>query len=132
MIGRALFELFGGKAPGIRHLYLTGEHDQIPDDILECWATCYWCLQACLTVPVLPRERERLTRYVKPLAELAYLLTLPTKAELLSPDVTGLMSAMSEAYGKRLGIDGEAIASAHRAMVEALSSKSPHRQTAVV
>jgi hypothetical protein len=78
VIGRALFELFGGKTPGIRHLYLTGEHDQIPDDILECWATCYWCLQVCLTAPISPRERERLTRYVKTLAVLAYLLTLPT------------------------------------------------------
>lgn len=132
MIGRALFELFGGKNPGIRHLYLIREHDQIPDDILECWATCYWCLQACLTATVSPRERERLTRYVKPLAELAYLLTLPTKAELLSPDVTGLMSAMSEAYGKRLGIEGETIASAHRAMVEALFSKSAHQKVTAV
>jgi hypothetical protein len=123
-IGRALFEFFGGKAPGIRHLYLTGEHDQIPDDILECWATCYWCLQACLTAPVSSLEQERLTRYVRPLAEVAYLLTLPTKAELLSSDVTGLMSAMSEAYGKRLGVEGETITRAHRAMVEALFSKN--------
>lgn len=132
VIGRALFELFGGKTPGIRHLYLTGEHDQIPDDILECWATCYWCLQACLTAPVSPRERERLKRYVKPLAEIAYLLTLPTQAELLGTDVTGLMSAMSEAYGKWLGIEGETIASAHRAMVEALFAKSAHREAAAV
>lgn len=124
VIGRALFELFGGKSPGIRHLYLTVEHDQIPDDILECWATCYWCLQACLTAPVSPRERERLTRYVKPLAEVAYLLTLPTKAELLSSAVVDLMCAMSETYGKRLGIEGATIAREHRAMVEALFSKS--------
>ncbi|MBA4788392.1 MAG: hypothetical protein H2042_01715 [Rhizobiales bacterium] len=132
VIGRALFELFGGKTPGIRHLHLTGEHDQIPDDILECWATCYWCLQACLTAPVSPRERERLTRYVKPIAERAYLLTLPTNAELLSPDVTGLMSAMSEAYGRRLGIEWEMIASAHRAMVEALFSKTEHHRDTVL
>jgi hypothetical protein len=132
LIGRALFEFFGGKTPGIRHLYLTGEHDQIPDDILECWATCYWCLQACLTAPVSARERERLARYVKPLAEFVYILTLPTKAELLGTDVTGLMSAMSEAYGKRLGIEGEAIASAHRAMVGALFSKSVRLDAAAV
>lgn len=132
VIGRALFELFGGNNPGIRHLYLTGEHDQIPDDILECWATCYWCLQACLTAPVAPRERERLRRYVKPLAELAYLLTLPTKAELLSSDVIDLMSAMSEAYGKRLGIEEATIAREHRAMVEALFSKGARPEVTVV
>lgn len=120
VIGRALFELFGGKNPGIRHLYLTGEHDQIPDDILECWATCYWCLQACLTAPVSPHERERLTHYIKPLAKLAYLLTLPTKEELLSSDISRLMNAMSEFYGARLGIDAARIAGAHQAMVVAL------------
>ncbi|KQK28654.1 hypothetical protein ARD30_20985 [Bosea thiooxidans] len=125
VIGRALFELFGGKTPGIRNLYLAEQHDQIPDDILECWATCYWCLQACLTAPVSPRERDRLTRYVKPLAELAYVLTLPTKAELLGTDVTNLMSAMSEAYGKRLGIEGDMVTNAHRRMVDALFPTSP-------
>jgi len=124
VIGRALFELFGGKTPGIRHLYLTREHDQVPDDILECWATCYWCLQACLTVPVLRRERERLTRYVKPLAELTYVLTLPTKAELLGKDVTRIMSAMSELYGKRLGVDAAKIEQAHQTMVNSLLSTS--------
>lgn len=125
VIGRALFELFGGKDPGIRHLYLIGGHDQIPDDIMECWATCYWCLQACLTAPVSPREKERLTRYVRPLAEIAYLLTLPTRAELLSSEVSGLMSAMSEAYGRRLGIEGITIERAHQAMVEKLFFTSP-------
>lgn len=129
IIGRALFEFFGGKTPGIRHLYLVGEHDQIPNDILECWATCYWCLQACLTVPVSQRERRYLTKFIEPLAKLAYLLTLPTKAELLSTEVTDVMSAMSAAYGDRLGIKAETITRAHRAMVEALFSKSPHRET---
>ena len=47
-------------------------------------------------------------------------LTLPTKAELLGTDVTGLMITMSETFGKRLGIKEETVASAHRAMVEAL------------
>lgn len=132
VIGRALFELFGGKTPGIRHLYLTGEHDQIPNDILECWATCYWCMQACLTAPVSPHERERLTSHFKRLAETAYLLTLPSKAELLSSDVISLMNAMSAAYGKRLGIEGTMIERAHRAMVEALFSKSAPLNASVI
>jgi hypothetical protein len=115
VIGWSLFEFFGGKQPAIRHLYLAAEHDQIPDDILECWATCYWCLQACLRAPVSP-----LTRRFKPLADLAYRLTLPTKTELLSPSILVVMRAMGEKYGHRLGVDGSVIERAHREMVEAL------------
>lgn len=120
LLGRILFEIFGGNHPAIRILYLTNEHDQIPDDIVECWATCYWCLHACLTAPVSARERKRLIQYLKPLAELACRLTLPTKDELLGDDVMAIMSSMSESYCDRLGVDPAAIAAGHRALVNAL------------
>ena len=35
VLGRTLFEIFGGKQPAIRHFYLSAEHDQIPDDIVS-------------------------------------------------------------------------------------------------
>ncbi|MDQ6436324.1 hypothetical protein RB623_19880 [Mesorhizobium sp. LHD-90] len=120
VLGRALFEIFGGNHPAIRHLYLSGEHDQIPGDIVECWATCYWCLQACLTAPLSPRERKRITQYLKPVAELAYRLTLPTKEELLGDDVMSVMEAMSTSYGDRLGIEPAEIVNSHRALVKTL------------
>lgn len=120
VLGRTLFEIFGGNHPGIRNLYLSNEHDQIPDDIVECWATCYWCLQACLTAPLSGRERKRISQYLKPLAQLAYRLTLPTKEELLGDDVVAVMAAMSASYGKRLGIDAATIIGGHRVLVETL------------
>ena len=40
LIGRSIFAFFGGKRPAIRYLQIEDMHDQIPDDILECWATC--------------------------------------------------------------------------------------------
>lgn len=120
LLGRTLFEIFGGKHPAFRNLYLAGEHDQIPDDVIECWATCYWCLQACLTAPLSAREKARIAQYLKPLAELAYRLTLPTREELLGDDVSAAMTAMSGSYAARLGIDPAEIVRGHRALVETL------------
>ena len=124
VLGRILFEIFGGNHPAIRSIYLASEHDQIPDDIVECWATCYWCLQACLTAPLSSREHKRLTQYMKSIAESAYRLTLPTSEELLGDDVTGVMDAMSISYGERLGISPLAISKSHRDLVESLFTTS--------
>lgn len=120
VLGRALFEIFGGRQPVIRHFYVSSEHDQIPDDIIECWATCYWCLQTCLAAPLSSGEQKRIRQHLKPLVEIAYRLTLPSKDELLGEHVIRVMDAMSESYAERLGVDPAAIVSAHRAQVEAL------------
>jgi hypothetical protein len=51
-------------------------------------------------------------------------MTLPTRAELLGSDILRFMEAMTEAYGKRMGIEGAMIAKHHRAMAEELFSKT--------
>lgn len=120
VLGRPLFDIFGSKQPAIRHFYLSAEHDQIPDDIVECWATCYWCLQACLTAPLSTPERERIVRFLRPLAGLAYRLTLPTSKELLGEDVMNVIYAMNKSYCVRLGLDPAAIEAGHRDTVRVL------------
>lgn len=123
VIGRLLFPIFGGRDPAIRLLYLSSEHDQIPDDITECWATCYWCLQACLAAPVSGKEKQRIAQFLKPLTVLAYQLTLPTKNELLGDDVITLMDAMSSRYAGSMGIVPAAISKGHRAVIEELFAR---------
>tara|TARA_R100000365_G_C2747266_1_gene77021 strand:- start:3440 stop:5044 length:1605 start_codon:yes stop_codon:yes gene_type:complete len=124
VMGRLLFSIFGGRDPAIRQLYLSGEHDQIPGDIVECWATCYWCFQACLNVPVSQKEHERIIQHLHPLAELAYRLTLPTDAELLGLDVTTVMDGMSARYAGKLEIDSTEISNGHRSLVDQLFSEN--------
>jgi len=36
LMGRLLFALFGSNNPAISDLRLVTDHDQMPDDILEC------------------------------------------------------------------------------------------------
>ena len=69
LMGKLIFAMFGGTNPAFRNLRVNNEHDRIPDDFIECWATCYWCIQACLVAPLSQPEHERLERYLKPLLE---------------------------------------------------------------
>ena len=58
LIGRVLYCFFGGGHPVIRELSLSATYDQLPDDILECWATAFWCCQACLIAAASHKKLE--------------------------------------------------------------------------
>jgi hypothetical protein len=120
LIGRLLFAVFGGNEPAIRRIYLLNEHDQIPIDVLECWATCYWCLQACLAAPVSKAQHARLQKFLMPLAEPLYKLSLPTREEVLGVPVETVMHAMSNHYAQALGIDPSLVSSSHQRTVASL------------
>jgi hypothetical protein len=118
VMGRLLFGFFGGNNSALRQLHLTNEHDQIPGDFNECWATCYWCFQACLHAPFSKPGRKRIETFLRPVARTACLFTLPSREELLADDIIEVMDKMSESYAERLRIDPLAIKKGHRAMVE--------------
>ena len=124
VMGRVLFKFFRGRYPAIRALQLANEHDQIPGDLIECWATCYWCLQACLAAPLSPSERERIERYIWPLAEDVYRLTLPTAGELLGDDVIAVMTGMNQKHAERLGIDPAALIAGHKRLTKTLFERA--------
>lgn len=117
LIGKLIFALFGGTNPAFRDLCVSNEHDQIPDDFIECWATCYWCIQACLVAPLSQPEHQRLERLLKPLLEKVCRFTLPAEEELVGENVMTLMEGMSVHHAKRLGITPDAVVSGHRSFV---------------
>lgn len=123
VIGRLLFKIFGGTSPAIWQLKIDRDHDQIPADLIECWATCFWCLQACLAAPLSPVERAKIDRYVLPLTRQAYRSTQLSQDELRAPSVTEVMDGMSAHYAERLGVDPEAITRAHNALTAELLTK---------
>ena len=112
-IGRLLYAIFPGKDSELG-LSLSDEHDQLPVDLQECWATCYWCLQACLAVPVTADERIR--SRVMSLAARVYRLTMLTHDEMVTGRVKETMDRMSERLAERLGIHPEAIQASHKEM----------------
>jgi len=119
-LGRLVFAIFGGNHPAIRFLHLSDEHDQVPRDIIEDWATCYWCLHACLLAPISAKPRDSISGSIKPLLDRVYRLTMPSREELLGGIVRETMEGMSERYARNLGIDPLALAGAHEAAVKTL------------
>lgn len=117
LMGQLIFAMFGGKSPAFQSLCISTEHDQIPNDFIECWATCYWCIQACLVAPLSQSEHAWMERHLKPLLEKVCRFTLPTEEELVGEDVMVLMEGMSAHHAKRLGIIPEDIAHGHRNFV---------------
>ena len=92
-------------------------HDQLADDILESWATCFWCVQACLAAPCSKKERATLARLIVPVAEKVYKLTGLTRDELLANSISTVMGRMSDRFAGRLGIDSAALEKAHHSLV---------------
>ena len=117
LMGKLIFAMFGGTNPPFRHLRVDNGHDRIPDDFIECWATCYWCIQACLVAPLFQPEHERLKPHLKPLLEKVCRLTLRTKEELVGENVMTLLESMSAHHAERLGIAPETVVSGYRSFV---------------
>lgn len=116
VIGRLLFKIFGGQSPAIVSLNLKSDHDQIPADLIECWATCFWCLQACLIAPLSKAEKTRIDRYIQPLVRQAYARTFLSEQELLADSLVNVMEGLSLQYADRLGVDADVLSSTHKAL----------------
>ena len=121
LIGRTIFAFFGGKRPAIRYLQIEDMHDQIPDDILECWATCFWAMQAALFAAGAHKDlRRSVLAMLTIMARQTYLLTGLGEDELENDRVTRVLEALSERFGSRLGLDPMQITKAHARLVKKL------------
>jgi hypothetical protein len=128
LIGRLLFTFFGGNKPAIRLLHTTDEHDQVPGDFNECWATCYWAFQACMNAPLSAKEKARIKGFLESIIQSAFIFTLPSKDELLGDDILAVMDRMNESYATGMSIDPNAILAGHRRTVEGVFTAS-HSET---
>lgn len=99
-IGR-LLNAFFRPANAALGLSVTDDHDQMPPDVLECWATSYWCLQACLSMDAREPTRQQIRKRIGKLAERVYRLTMLAEDELLGGVVQETMDRMSERLADR-------------------------------
>jgi hypothetical protein len=117
LLGLTLHALFRGSDPPVRHLQIDVLHDQMPDDVIECWATCFWAAQAIVVASAADQTAPMFTHGLKPLIENVYLLTGLTTQELLGDPIIGIMLKLGNHYAARLGFDVETLMTAHRRTV---------------
>jgi hypothetical protein len=122
LIGRVLFCFFGGAHPPIRQLALSAVFDQVPNDILECWATAFWCCQACLAAAASHRKLNQLQGNFRRLAERLYQLTGLSNEQLSAGRITAVIDGLSGRYSTRLGLSADRIRDGHQAYTRHLRS----------
>ena len=86
--------------------------EQVPDDFLECWATCFWAAHIRAQVSVgghLLSEDARVERLTK----LVYQLTALRKDEMMGETVLKTISAMNDRFVPRLGLNRTQVDETH-------------------
>lgn len=123
-VGRLMFEFFRDQAaarpPLIKSLRLEVDDNQgLPEDVLECWATCFWAICAMrVATDDTGTSFESSAREAMLAADLyRFGYQLPPPA--LDPVVRIVFAGMSRRYGERLGVDAERVEAEHRTLAAA-------------
>jgi hypothetical protein len=121
VLGQIIFAVFGGRNPVISRLKIEDIYDQVPDDVLECWAICFWVVQACLAATETHSSISSLSSSAVSLRERLYTLTRLTETQLAGDRVIQTMRRMGVRFAFRLGFDADALLRAHRDYVRSLT-----------
>jgi hypothetical protein len=118
LMGRLLFTFFGGPRPAILHLELKAIYDQIPDDVVECWATALWASQVCVNAATTHKtfKQRSLPIFIR-LTRQIYARTGLRPEELESDQITTVFDKLNTRFAKRLGLDPEQIRKGHTRIV---------------
>lgn len=128
LVGNLLFDFFrhhlGGRKPLISKVVLDiCDQDDLPTDVLECWATCYWAV--CATRVATDERGDR----VAPLpgetdiAEDLYRYTQLLPTELSGDTVRLTFEGMSARYAERLGVSVIRLEEEHRHLARTVLDK---------
>jgi hypothetical protein len=114
LLGKVLFAYFGGPRSAVSTLILDEFFDQISDDILECWASCIWAIQAAIVAISRHRESTTLSRSFENLRISIYRIIALREEEMDDPRIIQVLDALSRRLGESLGCGSLLILEAHR------------------
>lgn len=135
LAGRLLFAFFrahgGSHGPLVEKLAIAAEGIAgIPDDVLECWATCFWA--ACAMHVAIDEKKQRLKLPLKKQEadEDLYRGTRVVREEALGERVTELFSRLNQRFSERLGVSATELEARHHMLVEGTMSRGTALVTA--
>jgi len=126
LVGRLLYDFFrdrnGTRAPLIKGLRLESNEVQgIPEDVLECWATCFWAICAMRLDVNDAGASFSVSNSEAALAADLYRFTRLLTQQSLGAVVHDVFAGMNRRYAERLGVSAERIEQVHRTLAEAAS-----------
>lgn len=124
LVGRLLYDFFrdhvGTRAPLVKSLRLESDDGQgLPEDVLECWATCFWAICAIRVTVNDAGTSFSVSNSQAALAADLYRFTRLLPQQALGPVVHQVFAGMNRRYAERLGVSAERIEQEHRALVDA-------------
>lgn len=122
LVGRLLYDFFrdhgGTRAPLIKSLRLESDNGLgLPEDVLECWATCFWALCAMRVAVDDAGASFTVSNSEAALASDLYRFTRLLPQQALSAVVQDVFAGMNCRYAERLGVSAERIELEHRGLV---------------
>ena len=129
LVSRLLFEFFrdhaGNRQPLVKSLRLESDDDHgLPEDVLECWATCFWAICAMRVGTDDAGASFAVSNSEGLLAADLYRFTRLLPQQALGAVVRDVFAGMNQRYADQIGASAERIAQEHRALVEAARIKS--------
>ncbi|ABM39545.1 phospholipase D-like domain-containing protein [Polaromonas naphthalenivorans] len=118
LIGILLFTFFGQSRPLARAFQLDASLEQVPDDFLEVWATCFWVAIA-RSLATVDGKTGGLDEQARKFADLVYRLTALRPDELRGEIVLSMLTRLNERYAARLGVDGNELLRLHGLFIQA-------------
>jgi hypothetical protein len=122
LMGKCLFAYFGGNTSPIRKLVVEDYYDQIPDDILECWAGCLWSIQAMLEIGTQIAEYKALMATFQKLGAAIYFQTGLRYDEFFDARVMKTFDALSQRFAQPLKLNPDRMKAGHKAAAASLRS----------
>lgn len=122
LVGRLLFTFFrdssGYHRPLVDKVALDLDaSDGLPEDVLECWATCFWALCAARVAVNDRGEPVEISQSEHRIAVDLYRRTMLLPEETMGEAMQGVFFGMATRYGERLGVEGEALRKEHARLV---------------
>lgn len=114
LLGKCLFTCFGGTKAPIGQLVVDAYHDEIPDDLLECWATCMWAIQAILAASGRVQEYHGLKGAFAKLGASIYRLVRLQHEEFFDERVMRIFEGLSKRFAGPLGLQAQDLERGHQ------------------
>ncbi|SIR51430.1 hypothetical protein [Pseudacidovorax sp. RU35E] len=133
LVGRLLYDFFrdhvGTRMPLIKSLQLESDDGRgLPEDVLECWATCFWALCSMRVAVNDAGVSFAASNSEAALAADLYRFTNLLPQQALGAVVLDVFAGMNRRYAERIGVCSDRMVQEHHFLAEAarvLSSTPP-------